>query len=127
MRQEYSDRRQFLFFGARLCLGAAFAVAAASIRPTRALAANALDTYRANGTIAERFDGYLELRDKNAPADARRLVAEVNAKRRALYKKRAAEQNVPVSAVGKIYAKQIFQAAPAGTYFLQPGGGYIRK
>lgn len=127
MSHNFSDRRQFLVKGSQLCFAAAFGFAAALTRPSSALAADALDFYRANGTIAERFDGYLQLRDANAPSDARKLVAEVNAKRRELYEKRAAEQSVPVSAVGEIYAAQIFRSAPAGTYFLQAGGGYIRK
>ena len=127
MRQKYSDRRRFLASGFRLCIGMTFGFASAAALPAPTLAANALDTYRSNGTIAERFDGYIELRDGNAPSDARRLVAEVNAQRREIYAKRASEQGVPTSEVGKIFATKILQSAPAGTFFRQPGGGYIRK
>lgn len=87
----------------------------------------ALDTYRANGVIAERFDGYVEIRDPNAPADARALVDQVNAQRRALYAKRAQESNVPVAEVGKLFATKITGTAPPGTYFRQPGGNYVQK
>ena len=38
---------------------------------------------------------------------ARALVLEVNAKRRAIYSKRATESNVPVEEVGKIFANEI--------------------
>jgi hypothetical protein len=87
----------------------------------------ALDGYRASGVIAERFDGYVEIRDPNAPADARALVDQVNAQRRALYQKRAQESNVPVEEVGKLFATKITETAPPGTYFRQPGGGFVRK
>lgn len=87
----------------------------------------ALDTYRASGVIAERFDGYVEIRDPAAPADARALVDQVNAQRRALYQKRAQESNVPVEEVGKLFATKITETAPPGTFFRQPGGNYVRK
>ena len=86
-----------------------------------------IDSYRAQGVIAERFDGYVQLKAANAPADAKALVGSVNAKRAAIYKKRAAADNVPVADVGKIYAKQIFADAPSGTYFLKSDGSYVRK
>jgi uncharacterized protein YdbL (DUF1318 family) len=90
--------------------------------------ADALDTYRSNGTIAERYDGYLELRGSGAPADAKSLVSSVNSKRKALYEKRAREQNVPVSAVGALFAGKIAeQGAPSGTYFRMQDGSYKRN
>jgi uncharacterized protein len=103
------------------------AFAALYATPNLAQTGSQLDAYRADGVIAERFDGYVELRDSNAPSEARALVKEVNAKRKALYKRRADEQNVPVKEVGKIFANKIVKTAPAGTYFRQPGGGYVQK
>jgi len=86
-----------------------------------------LDAYRANGVIAERFDGYVETRDTGAPSEARDLVNRVNTKRRALYNRRAEESNAPVEEVGKLFAIKIIEIAPAGTYFRQPNGDYARK
>jgi uncharacterized protein YdbL (DUF1318 family) len=106
-------------------LTVAFAALCAAPGPARADAQ--LDAYRANGVIAERFDGYVEIRDSNAPSEARALVADVNAKRRALYNQRASGSNVPVEEVGKVFANKIVETAPSGTYFRQPSGGYIRK
>ena len=126
MRRIFSDRRAFLALAGRIGLVAALGLAGASVGPAPARA-DALDSFRADGTIAERFDGYLELRDSGAPAAARSLVTDVNAQRRALYEKRAGEMNVPASEVGKIFAPKIFDSAPSGTFFLQPGGGYVRK
>jgi uncharacterized protein YdbL (DUF1318 family) len=95
--------------------------------PGSALADARLDAYRADGVIAERFDGYVEIRNSNAPSEARALVADVNAKRRALYTQRASESNVPVEEVGKVFANKIGETAPPGTYFRRPSGDYIRK
>ena len=95
--------------------------------PGAARADAALDALRAAGAVAERFDGYLEVRDAGAGANAQAVVSEVNAKRRALYEKRAKESNVPVEEVGKLFATKIVETAPTGTYFRQAGGGYVRK
>lgn len=89
--------------------------------------AKTLDEYRAEGIIAERYDGLVELRVEDAPAEARRIVEEVNKKRRQIYEARAREQGVPAEEVGKVYAKEILQKAPPGTYFKQPNGSYVRK
>jgi uncharacterized protein YdbL (DUF1318 family) len=92
-----------------------------------AAAQQALDAYRAAGVIAERYDGYVEVRAGDAPADARALVDSVNAQRRAIYAKRAQETNVPIEEVGKLYATKITETAPPGTYFRQQSGSYVRK
>jgi uncharacterized protein len=86
-----------------------------------------LDAPRAAGTVGERFDGYVVLRDGNAPQSVKNLVAQTNAERKALYAKRAAEQKVPVDAIGKIYAQQIINSAPKGTYFLEASGKWTRR
>ena len=106
-------------------LTAAFAVL--WVAPGSARADARLDAYRANGVIAERFDGYVEIRDSSASSEARSLVEDVNAKRRALYTQRASESNVPVEEVGKVFANKIVDTAPPGTYFRRSSGGYVRK
>lgn len=89
-------------------------------------AASTLDEYRAQGVIAERYDGLVEVRNPGSP-DAERLVNEVNAKRLEIYRQRAASQHVPVEEVEKIYAAEIAGKAPTGTYFKKPDGSYARK
>ncbi len=86
----------------------------------------ALDGPRAQGQVAERFDGYAEVRG-NAPAGIRDLVNRVNAQRRAVYRRQAKSRDVSEQAVGRIYAKEIFGAAPGGTWFLQQSGKWVRK
>lgn len=89
-------------------------------------AADKLDQYRMDGVIAERYDGYTETRG-SAPRDAAALVQDVNSQRRAIYEKRAKEQNVPVSAVGSLFATKIAEGAPRGTYFKMQDGSFKRK
>lgn len=102
---------------------AVFALVAFAAAP---VLADALDDYRSRGFITERYDGLVQVRG-DAPPGARALVAEVNEKRAAIYAKRAKAQGVPAEEVGKIYAKEIFNDAPAGSWFLQADGKYIKK
>jgi hypothetical protein len=95
--------------------------------PGPARAGADLNSYRANGAIAERFDGYVEIRDPNAPSDARAIVKKINAERKKLYKRRAGELNVPIKEIGKVFANEIVDTAPSGTYFRRPSGDYVRK
>jgi uncharacterized protein YdbL (DUF1318 family) len=93
--------------------------------PTLAAAQADLDYLRATGAIAERFDGYVMVREESAEATA--LVARVNAERKAIYQQRAVEQGVGVEEVGKVYAAQIIKKAPVGTWFLNEDGSWIRR
>lgn len=86
-----------------------------------------LDAPRAGGIVGERFDGFAFLRDPNASAEVRALVAQANDQRRKLYRQRAAEQGTSVDSVGKIYAAKIIGAAPAGTWSLKQDGTEVRK
>jgi len=112
---------------ANLLAALIIALAAMLSDPGTARADAQLDTLRASGAVAERFDGYVEVRDAGTAPNARAVVDDVNAKRRALYEKRAKESNVPVAEVGKLFATKLVETAPAGTYFRQPDGSYARK
>ena len=89
-------------------------------------AAADLDALRAEGVVAERFDGYVEVREPGHPG-AKAVVERVNERRRAIYEKRAESQDVPVGQVGRVYARQIFEKLPEGAYFRREEGGYVRK
>ena len=90
--------------------------------PAPALAQD-LDQLRASGQMGERFDGYAEAIDPGLLD----FVKQVNGKRNAIYKQRAAEQNVPVGQVGRVYAQEILSKAPSGTRFLQEDGTWVAK
>jgi uncharacterized protein YdbL (DUF1318 family) len=112
-------RRSFLFAALGL---AAFAASLLSV-PAQAAS---LDELRAAGVIAERYDGFVEVR-QGGSGEAKQIVNSVNAERRRIYQKRADEQGVSIDQVGRVYAQQIFQKAPAGTYFRREDGSYMQK
>ncbi len=123
-----SRRRISSIAGARRCVWAQVALLTAwTVLTGGALAqGRALDGPRAKGQVAERFDGYAMVRGK-APASISNLVNKVNAQRRNVYRKRAASLNTSETEVGRIYAKEVFSAAPGGTWFLQQSGQWVRK
>jgi uncharacterized protein YdbL (DUF1318 family) len=51
----------------------------------------------------------------------------VNSQRRQIYEQRAAQQKAPVEQVGRVYAGEIFQKAPPGTWFQDATGKWVRK
>lgn len=85
-----------------------------------------LDDARSAGTVGERYDGIAVLR-AGASDQVRQTVDGVNAQRLAIYRQRAAAESISIEAVGTIYAKQIFQNAPPGTWFLSMAGQWVRK
>jgi uncharacterized protein YdbL (DUF1318 family) len=85
--------------------------------------AQPLDAQRQSGVIGERYDGFVVAREASAEA----MASKVNAERTRLYQQRAAKQGVSVEKVGQVYAKKIFEQAPAGTWFLTEKGSWIRK
>src|SRR4051795_10292924 len=86
-----------------------------------------LDAPRSAGTVGERFDGYAVVRDQAQAASLGPLVAQVKAARRQLYTQRAASDHVAVDQIGRVYAVEILRSAPAGTWFLQESGQWVRK
>lgn len=86
-----------------------------------------LDAPRAAGAVGERFDGYAVVRDAGQAGTLTPLVNQVNAERRKVYTDRATAEKVSVDQIGRIYAAEIFKSAPAGTWFLQESGQWVRK
>lgn len=89
----------------------------------RDVEAQTLEQLRASGAIGERYDGMAVARDPSVAA----MVAEINAKRREIYAKRATAEKVSVEQVGMVYAKEIVEQAPSGTYFQDQKGAWTRK
>ena len=84
-----------------------------------------LNTLRASGALAERYDGFVVVCE--ASPDAQAVADRANAERRALYQRRATEQGVTADEVGRVYAAEIIKKAPAGTWFLNEDGSWIRR
>lgn len=89
--------------------------------------AQTLEAARAQGIVAERFDGLVMARGNDASAETRAFVERVNAERRRIYADRARETNAPPDQVGRVYAREIMQNAPAGTWFYSEAGAFTRK
>ena len=98
-----------------IVLMAAFAVAAT------------LEQLRKDGSVGERYDGFVALRSKDTSAEIKDLIDGINAKRRALYQKDAQDEGVPVDQVGRVYAKQLYDEAASGTWFLTEDDGWLQK
>ena len=92
-----------------------------------AAAAPTLDELRASGVVGERYDGVVVVRTSSADAGVRAVVDSVNAKRREIYAERAKKQGVEAREVGKVYALEIVENAPAGTWFLGEDGKWVQK
>lgn len=98
-------------------------IAAALIITVLPAEAQSLNQLRASGAIGEAFDGYARARDGAMQGQ----VNGINAQRRAIYQQRASAQGVSADQVGRVYAQEIFNNAPAGTWFLSESGSWSRK
>ena len=86
-----------------------------------------IDAAKAEGIVGERADGLLGVVESPVDASLLRKVQEVNAKRRALYDKLAAETGTTTEAVAQITGeKQVAGAAP-GEYVMDASGTWTRK
>ena len=94
--------------------------------PAAAQQRRQLEAPRAAGQAGERYDGYAAVHG-TAPAEVRALVDQVNAHRRQIYTKKAAEQNVPVDSVARIYAQKIAARLPPGTWLLREDGRWVQR
>ncbi|MET4807229.1 YdbL family protein [Limibacillus sp. MBR-115] len=118
----FTSRRKFLLFG-----GLAIAASTLGLTYTfKKAKADQLDDLRKSGAVGERFDGLLVVRD-SGNASANSVAAQVNAQRKEIYASRAAQQGVTAEEVGKVYAAQILQKAPAGTWFQRADGSWVQK
>jgi hypothetical protein len=100
----------------------AFSLICASL-PSSFAWADQLNDLRVSGAVGEAFDGFARARDSSANA----FVEDVNEKRRQIYVKRAKSEGVSVDQVGRVYAAQIVQKAPKGTWFLGEDGKWAQK
>ena len=85
--------------------------------------AGSLQDLRASGALGESASGYTVARDPSATAE----VASINEKRKTVYAEKAAAQGVSIEQVGKVYAKEIFEKVPAGTWLQNEQGQWLKK
>jgi len=89
--------------------------------------ASALTQPKADGLIGEQANGYLGLVTQNVPADIKKLVNEVNAKRKAGYQKIAAKQGTSLSDVEKIGGNTAIEKTLKGNYIRDASGRWRKK
>jgi uncharacterized protein YdbL (DUF1318 family) len=93
--------------------------------PTAAVALD-LDGARAQGLVGEQTDGYVGAVKGQGGEDVRRLVADVNAKRRAAYEQIAREQGTDVTTVAALAGQKLIARMPAGSW-IGDGGRWYQK
>ncbi|WP_251358771.1 YdbL family protein [Kangiella sp. TOML190] len=81
---------------------------------------------KSQGVIGELANGYVGLVSSNANADAKKLVADVNVKRKAIYLKQAKKNNIPLTEVEKIAAKRNIEKTEKGHY-VNVSGSWVKK
>jgi len=100
--------------------GAALLLLAVGPRPA---AAQSLNDLLAQGKLGERWDGLVQARDAAFQAQANRI----NQERLRIYDQRAKQNNQTVQVVGQIYAREIYDRAAKGTWFLTQAGNWVQK
>jgi len=89
--------------------------------------ASALTQPKADGLIGEQANGYLGLVTQDVPADIKKLVNEVNTKRKAGYQKIAAKQGTSLSDVEKIGGNTAIEKTLKGNYIRDASGRWRKK
>ena len=92
-----------------------------------AVADSPLTQPKAAGLIGEQADGYLGLVSQNVPADIKKLVAEVNAKRKAGYQQIAAKHGTSLSEVEKEGGNTAIEKTLPGNYIRDANGVWHKK
>ena len=90
-------------------------------------AASPLTQPKADGLIGEQANGYIGLVTGNVPADIRKLVNDVNAKRKAGYQKIAAKQGTSLADVERVGGNTAIQKTLSGNYIRDASGTWRKK
>lgn len=89
--------------------------------------ASALTQPKADGLIGEQANGYLGLVIQDAPSETRKLVTDINAKRKAGYQKIASKQGASLSEVEKVGGNKAFEKTLKGNYVRDTNGVWRKK
>lgn len=85
------------------------------------------DEAKAQGLIGERANGYLGIVVSNPPSDLKRLVSDINKKRKAAYKKSAASAGVEQGVFELRMGQRLQQRTPRGQYIQLQNGNWKKK
>jgi len=84
-----------------------------------------LQTARSQGLVGEKTDGYIAA--IGSSGEAKSLVAEVNAKRRAEYTRISKENGQTVDVVAKLAAAQVIEGLPKGAMYQDESGSWKQR
>lgn len=102
---------------ALLCLGLAIALPALAIT---------LDQARSQGLVGEANSGYIAVVSQSSP-ELEKLVAEVNARRKAEYARIAKRNNITVAQVAARAAQKLEARLSSGDYYQDNRGRWAQK
>lgn len=89
--------------------------------------AGALEKEKAAGLVGEQVNGYLGIVSAKAPAGLKRLVDEINLKRKTHYRGVAKKQGTSLQAVEAVAGGKLVKRASKGQYVRGANGRWIRK
>jgi len=89
--------------------------------------ASPLTQPKADGLIGEQANGYVGLVKQNVPADIKKLVNDVNARRKANYQKFAKQGGTSVAEVEKIGGNSAIEKTLRGNYIRDASGTWRKK
>jgi len=92
-----------------------------------AVAASPLTQPKADGLIGEQANGYIGLVQQNVPANIKKLVNDVNAKRRAGYQNIAKKQGTSLAEVERVGGNTAIEKTLRGNYIRTASGAWRKK
>ena len=82
---------------------------------------------KADGLIGEQANGYIGLVQQNVSADIKRLVNDVNAKRKAGYQRIAKKQGTSLAEVERVGGNTAIEKTLRGNYIREGSGTWRKK
>jgi len=89
--------------------------------------ASPLSQPKADGLIGEQANGYIGLVKQNVPADVKKLVNDVNAKRKTGYQKIAKKQGTSLAEVERVGGNTAIEKTLRGNYIREASGTWRKK
>lgn len=92
-----------------------------------ASAASPLTQPKADGLIGEQANGYIGLVTQNVPADVKKLVNDINARRKAGYQNIANKQGTSLAEVERVGGNKAIEKTLRGNYIRDASGAWRKK
>ena len=86
-----------------------------------------LEKAKASGHAGERYDGYLGLVDPKVPESVKRLVDDINARRREKYAQVAEQTGAKVEEVAAVAGKKLVERARPGEFVMPAKGRWVKR